>query len=67
MKRIFVGLLGLLLCAGSAGCQPTPESPIVVGKDYETMIEQAKIPNENSAETILKDQKSRMRIVLKQS
>ena len=38
MKRIFVGLLGLLLCAGSAGCQPTPESPIVVGKDYETGI-----------------------------
>lgn len=24
MKRIVAGMLGLLLCAGGAGCQPTP-------------------------------------------
>lgn len=55
MKRIFVGLLGLLICFGGAGCQKTPESPIVVGKDYETMLEQAKAPNENRAEATLKE------------
>ena len=39
-KHIFVILFTalLLLCA----CQPTPENPIVVGKDNEAMIEKAK-------------------------
>ena len=32
MKRIVAGLLGILLCAGGAGCQPTPEEEIVIGK-----------------------------------
>ena len=32
MKRIVAGLLGILLCAGGAGCQPTPEADIVVYK-----------------------------------
>lgn len=41
MKRIFVGLLGLLLCAGGAGCQPTPEQEIVVKKDMDRMLAQA--------------------------
>ena len=55
MKRILVGLLGLLVCFGGVGCQKTPESPIVVGKDYETMLEQAKAPKENRAEATLKE------------
>lgn len=38
-KRLFLVLIAslLLLCA----CQPTPESPIVVGKDQNAMIEKA--------------------------
>ncbi len=39
MKRIFLILLaGIFLCA----CVPTPDEPIVVGKDQSAMIEQAK-------------------------
>jgi hypothetical protein len=43
-KSIIILIALLLLCA----CQPTPESPIVVGKDQNAMIEQAKreIPEE---------------------
>lgn len=43
MKRIFVGLLGILLCAGGAGCQPTPEADIVV---YKGQSASGMIPNE---------------------
>ena len=55
MKKVIAILFIAVMTFSTAACQKTPESPIVVGKDYETMIEQAKIPNENSAETILKD------------
>ena len=41
MKRVIALLLILMCVIGAAGCQKTPESPIVVGKDYEKMIEQA--------------------------
>ena len=31
MKRIIAGMLGLLLCIGGVGCQPTPEQePVVI-------------------------------------
>ena len=33
MKRIAIGLLGLLLCIGGVGCQPTPVQEPVVMKD----------------------------------
>jgi hypothetical protein len=49
-KRFAVLLLAILICA----CQPTPDSPVVVGKDQTGMIEQAKetIPSEQRALTI---------------
>ncbi|MBQ1632383.1 MAG: hypothetical protein II049_06130, partial [Clostridia bacterium] len=39
-KRVFIILFAslFLLCA----CQPTPDEPVVVGKDNEAMIEKAK-------------------------
>ena len=43
MKRIVAGLLGILLCAGGAGCQPTPEADIVV---YKGQSASGMIPNE---------------------
>jgi len=41
MKRVIALLLILMTVIGTSGCQKTPESPIVVGKDHEQMIEQA--------------------------
>lgn len=41
MKRIITMLLILTCVFGAAGCQKTPESPIVVGKDQQIMIEKA--------------------------
>ena len=41
MKRVIALLLILMCVIGAAGCQKTPESPIVVGKNHEQMIEQA--------------------------
>ena len=41
MKKIIAILLITVMAFGVAACQKTPESPIVIGKDYETMIEQA--------------------------
>lgn len=37
MKRIFVGLLGLLICFGGAGCQKTPEKSLVGNKGEDTL------------------------------
>ena len=41
MKKRIAILLITIIALGAAACQKTPESPIVIGKDYETMIEQA--------------------------
>ena len=41
MKKRIAILLITIMAIGAAACQKTPESPIVVGKDYEAMIEQA--------------------------
>ena len=41
MKKRIAILLITIMAFGAAACQKTPESPIVVGKDYEAMIEQA--------------------------
>ncbi len=42
MKKRIAILLITIMAIGAAACQKTPESPIVIGKDYETMIEQAR-------------------------
>ena len=41
MKKIIAILLITIMALGAAACQKTPESPIVVGKDNNRMIEQA--------------------------
>ena len=41
MKKIIAILLITVMAFGAAACQKTPESPIVVGKDNNRMIEQA--------------------------
>ena len=41
MKRVIALLLILMCVIGAAGCQKTPESPVVVGKDNDKMIETA--------------------------
>ena len=55
MKRYIAILLITVMAIGAAACQKTPESPIVIGKDYETMIEQAMTSDESTAEKALKD------------
>ena len=55
MKKIIAILLITIMAFGAAACQKTPESPIVIGKDYETMIEQAMTSDESTAEKVLKD------------
>ena len=55
MKRYIAILLCMAVAIGAAACQKTPESPIVIGKDYETMIEQAMTSDESTAEKALKD------------
>lgn len=55
MKKIIAILLITVMAFGVAACQKTPESPIVIGKDYETMIEQAMTSDESTAEKALKD------------
>ena len=41
MKRYIAILLCMVVAAGVAACQKTPDSPIVVGKDNEKLIEKA--------------------------
>ena len=41
MKKRIAILLITIMAIGAAACQKTPESPIVVGKDNNRMIEQA--------------------------
>ena len=41
MKKVIALLLILMCVIGAAGCQKTPESPIVIGKNRDKMIEQA--------------------------
>ena len=48
MKRILVGMLGLLLCAGGAGCQPILEADIVV---YKGQSASGMIPNNQATIT----------------
>lgn len=55
MKKIIAILLITIMAIGAAACQKTPESPIVVGKDYEAMIEQAMTSDDSTAEKVLKD------------
>lgn len=42
MKKIIAILLITIMAFGAAACQKTPESPIVVGKDQQKMLEMAK-------------------------
>ena len=46
MKRA-ISLMAAMLAAAllPAGCQPTPEQPIVMQKDMEQMLERRRIPN----------------------
>ena len=45
MKKLLVMLLAALMVLPSfTACQKTPESPIVVGKDQQKMLEMAKDP-----------------------
>lgn len=47
MKKVFSATLVLLLILSVlSGCQKTPDSPIVVGKDNEKLIEKAKATND---------------------
>ena len=41
MKRYIALLLCMAVAFGAAACQKTPESPIVVGKNADNLIEQA--------------------------
>ena len=41
-KLVAILLMAIMLFGISTGCQKTPESPIVVGKDQDVMIEKAK-------------------------
>ena len=41
MKKIIAILLITIMAIGAAACQKTPESPIVVGKNADNLIEQA--------------------------
>lgn len=41
MKKIIAILLITIMAIGAAACQKTPESPIVVGKNNEKLIEKA--------------------------
>ncbi len=41
MKRVFAVLTALVVAAVFAGCQSTPEDPVVIQKDMEQMIEKA--------------------------
>lgn len=50
MKKTFCALLAaLLVMAALAGCQKTPESPIVVGKNSELLIEKATTTDSNQS------------------
>lgn len=44
MKKVIAILLIAVMALGAAACQKTPESPIVVGKDQQKMLEMAKEP-----------------------
>ena len=41
MKKVIAILLIAVMALGTAACQKTPESPIVVGKNNEKLIEKA--------------------------
>ena len=47
MKKVLTGMLALLLMISPlTGCHKTPESPIVIGKDNEKLIEKARETND---------------------
>jgi hypothetical protein len=51
MNKVFAAALALLLILSVfPGCQKTPDSPIVVGKDHNMMIEKAQSDNEQPLE-----------------
>ena len=41
MKRLTTMILAVIACTFMLGCQPTPDSPVVIQKDLEQMIEKA--------------------------
>lgn len=41
MKKMFAALIAAMLTISLFGCQPSPESAVVVGKDNDRMVEQA--------------------------
>ena len=41
MKKVIAILLIAVMALGTAACQKTPESPIIVGKNNEKLIEKA--------------------------
>lgn len=41
MKKLFAALIAAMLTISLFGCQPSPESAVVVGKDNDRMVEQA--------------------------
>ena len=49
MKRTLCLLTALLLAALFSACQPTPEAPIVIEKDTDTLLEQATTDREAAA------------------
>ncbi|MCL2671725.1 MAG: DUF6034 family protein [Clostridiales bacterium] len=51
MKRTLAIIIAPLLLIGSFACQPTPDAPIVMGKDLDSMIESAAAPMPNGTET----------------
>jgi len=55
MKRAIAILFALLLAFGAAACQTTPESPIVVQKDFDKLIEKANQAEPTGEEHFLAD------------
>jgi hypothetical protein len=56
MNKVFTAALTLLLILNVlTGCQKTPDSPIVVGKDYEDMLEKAKDSSDSQAGVSIMD------------
>ena len=55
MKKIACLVVVLFAAVCMAACQPTPEKPIFVGKNYEDMLEKAKDYSDNQAGVSIKD------------
>lgn len=55
MKKLFAALFATLLAISLFGCQPSPESAVVVGKDNDKMVEQAVSTADNAPATMPQD------------